>query len=69
MGNVSVIAPTGGMTVPSTLQYAPTSTVASVAGGSSAAASTSAKPSSGAAHLGMSLGGAVVALAGAVFAL
>jgi len=70
--NSSILSATGSMTVPSTLLTAAPSAAASstVAGAATSAASTSAKPSSGAAvQVGMSFGGAVVALAGAVFAL
>jgi len=69
--NSSIISATGSMTVPSTLLTAAPSAAASstVSALATTSAVTSAKPTGGAAQLGMSFGGAVVALAGAVFAL
>ncbi|QDS70241.1 hypothetical protein FKW77_007254 [Venturia effusa] len=71
LGNSSIVHPTGSITVPSTLKPTTKATSASEAGAGASSPVTSSRPvaTGAASQLGMSLGGAVVALAGAVFVL
>ncbi|KAE9974088.1 hypothetical protein EG328_004020 [Venturia inaequalis] len=69
LGNSSDVHPTGSLTVPNSLKPTTKATASTAAAANSSAATSKPLATGAASQLGMSFGGAVIALAGAIFVL